>query len=374
MGAAESLTASAFDPTSPPSRCIDGSLGVDGACRVPMSGDSTATSWLQLNLFDTANIYAFRLQSTSGTATPGLLQYEMWMSNSFDQDYSDSSQRCYSGVADATFSSVYQPCGGQGRFVRLRLIGGSRSLTLASFELFSAAPFPTSPAVSLVGLIASGTTQQIFKSGQSAGRCVDGNTATVCGYDETACGASSTNSSTVCPVLTLALACLTYPSQLSESCAAIASTSALTCGQPIDSDPYVDFDLGFERRLRAIKLQAEAASADLGHYRLEAGPQRTALVACTYHEGVASDTGEAVVRPCSNDNARWVRVLLPGAERKLRLLDVELVRCLWTRMVWLSDSHPLHPKTGVLGSLCDSTSTRTRVRCPCHHLLRRRRR
>ena len=63
--------------------------------------------------------------------------------------------------------------------------------------------------------------------------------------------------------------------------------------------------------------KVEAGSDDLGHYQLFSSSEPaypvTGLTPCTFPEGAASDDRENIIRPCENDHAQWVRVLLPGA-------------------------------------------------------------
>jgi len=85
---------------------------------VPKGSDNV---WLQLNLYASQTIDAFRARAVcSGEeCAPGLLEFEVWVSDDYQQTYTDPSKRCFVGEAPSSGwadNSYYAPCAGQGRY------------------------------------------------------------------------------------------------------------------------------------------------------------------------------------------------------------------------------------------------------------------
>ena len=60
-----------------------------------------------------------RLAALSGAATANSTgRHEVWVSDNYEQNYSDPAQRCFSGETPDLFAAFYQPCGLTGRYVR----------------------------------------------------------------------------------------------------------------------------------------------------------------------------------------------------------------------------------------------------------------
>ena len=325
------MTASSFDALAPPSRCADGSLGAAGRCAV--SGAASGT-WLQLNLPATAPIHAYRVRSMCESCENGLGAHEVWVSNAFEQDYSKPAQRCFVGAAPLTFGSFYQPCTAIGRFVRIRLLG-ERNLSIATFELFSTEASSESEPTSLADLTRSQAVQSLFSTGEAGPACIDLRAAggDVCGYDAMACGDVETVSKGNGAAEVSAAACCALQHFASTDLCTAAPLSppnsppiVLTCQQPVADSPYVDIELDptSTQPLRAVTLSPLAGEPHLGYFQVGyfQDDRDAGLMPCTQPDGVATDTGMTVVRACEQEGARWIRVLLPGASRKLRLLEV----------------------------------------------------
>ena len=361
---AEALTASGVDTASPLSSCLLEMRGLVGRCVVPAASDGD--TWLQINLHGSATLRAFRLLSvcssdTAAVCASGLLTYEVWVSDSYWQSYADpEGERCYSGEAAVSgWDEIYQPCAGTGRYVRLRLTGGGRALSLAFFEVLgtaaAAASFTAAPPPVDVGALralgAADVEQSLFpQNGKSAAACFDGDDATACGYDAAACGeaANATNSSGCVTAITLDAACAQFPNELggTAACAAATSASRVECGLDRQDDAQLEVTLTQPHELHAVGLRGPADSLDLALFRLSSGPRGGELLDCgavdravgvsgTDHVagGHLLDDGVAVtrgalggphVRACVDADAERVRVTLPGARRKLRLLEVTL--------------------------------------------------
>ena len=135
-------------------------MGETGKCVVRASPSGQDT-WLQLNLFAQEELEAFRVNAMCIQCSSGLRNFEVWVSNDYQQDYTDPSQRCFAGEADATgWLTIYQPCHATGRFIRLRLVANPtdadpeasrvRTLRLVLFEVLSKTPSnPPSQPVAL---------------------------------------------------------------------------------------------------------------------------------------------------------------------------------------------------------------------------------
>ena len=297
----EAATASGYTQAAPPSRCTDDRLGANYKCVVPAAAaaDGSAANWLQLNLHGSSRLLAVRVFAECLTCASGLLTFEVWVGD----DYWQPSQRCYSGEAAVNgWDALYLPCVATGRYVRLRLTGTrSRALTLARFEAFvgSAGDLVPAPAqVDTSGLRVldrSEISQAVFPAtGKSADGCIDGDTATSCGYDAMACGdgeaGTGTDATASC---TLEAACAAFPNaMLPESCLAVTQEAAVECGQPIADGPHLDIHLVAARSLRAIELHVPPGSLDLGYFELSSGLSDTQLQPCSpVGDHVADDTG-----------------------------------------------------------------------------------
>jgi len=341
------MTASGLTQAAPPSECLRNSFGDEGKCVVPASaggddGDGGDT-YLQINLHASVALRAFRVRAVCCACESGLLRYEVWVGDDYDQRYDDpAAQRCFAGeAANSGWETIYQPCAATGRYVRLRLTGSPlRGLTLTRFEALgeTAAVAASTPSVvdlaSLSAVDAFAISQAVFASGMGGGACVDGDTATACGYDAAACG-DATSAATAAAaanasgsvVITAEAACAAFPDELATvpMCAAIATQPAMECGQPLADDPYLDLHLSRPHQLRAIAVQSPAGSLDLGLLHLSSGPDDTQLSDCLLADGngsayhVASDTGGPFTYACVNGAAELVRLRLPGQGRKLHL-------------------------------------------------------
>ena len=320
--------------------------GIGSSRRALATANSTGGTWLQLSLASSAAIHAYRLSAvcaSAACASSGLDTHEVWVSDNYEQSYSNLTQRCFSGEAPQLFAAFYQPCGLTGRFVRLRLVSGDphRALRLAEVELFSTAeqPPPSPPAADVLSAMYQVTPIQavLRLTGNGADACIDrdgSSSAEACGYDAVACGDAPAHTDA-----SRAACCAAYPTDFSNlpdfcdapSPPALPSSPPPVCQQPIADDPYLDVQLPAlddQMRLAAIALKAPPNEPYLAYFQVSVSlhdphNDSSALEACAEPDGVAVDTGATIVRRCDNlEDARWVRVRLPGKNRILRLLEV----------------------------------------------------
>ena len=326
-------------------------MGETGKCVVRASPSGQDT-WLQLNLFAQEELEAFRVNAMCIRCSSGLRNFEVWVSDDYQQDYTDPSQRCFAGEAATTgWLTIYQPCRAMGRFIRLRLVANPtdadsdasrvRTLRLVLFEVLSETPSnpPSKPVPlgSLHRLRVEDIQAATFPlTGLSAHACVDGNATTLCGYDATLCGEDEAGRNdgggTSC-VSSVRDACAEFPDAFGavQACTAAAQTAvAVECGQGTADDPYLDIRLESPQALRAVSLLAPSDSLALSHFRLESGSDTDRLEPCLTLEGhgtadhVADHMGGPFVHECHDDDASVVRLTLPGRARQLQLKDVEL--------------------------------------------------
>ena len=198
----EAATASAFDPNAPPSRCIEDTHGQEGRCYVPSK--PSGNTWLQLNLQQSERIVAYQLRRVCTSceySDHGVANHQVWVSDTYDQDYTNFSQRCSTVTASEVSSSavlISRSCIATGRFVRLRVMSRTANISLVTFELFTdVQPEPlrtTTSVLSSVPLVRNWPVSALFPlAGQSTQACVEMDDARrvageVCGYDAVACG------------------------------------------------------------------------------------------------------------------------------------------------------------------------------------------
>ena len=316
---------------------------------IAATANATASStWLQLNLASSTAIHAYRLSAATANSTG---RHEVWVSDNYEQNYTDPTQRCFSGETPDLFAAFYQPCGLRGRYVRLRLVLVSghqeppRNLSLTEVELFSTdeQPSPSPPTDEVLSAMHPVTPAMavLRLTGISADACIDldrGPNSDACGYDAAACSDAPRPARTA-SAPSRAACCAAHPTvtfNLPGFCGATEPPAAppsppLVCQQPIADDPYLDVQLPSldkQMRLAAIALTAPPNEPHLAYFQVSVSmhdPQNdpSALEACAEPDGVAADTGDTVMRRCDNvEDARWVRVRLPGKNRILRLLEV----------------------------------------------------
>ena len=51
--------------------------------------------WLQLNLYAAVALRAFRVRSACPACESGLLSFEVWVGDDYDQRYADATERCF---------------------------------------------------------------------------------------------------------------------------------------------------------------------------------------------------------------------------------------------------------------------------------------
>jgi hypothetical protein len=105
--------------------------------------------------------------------------HEIWVSDEYEQDYADPSERCFVGVAPATAGEPFvQYCNATGRHIRLVLPGEARSLTIEKMEVLGAAPaiYLSGEQLAEFGTVAPVPSTAVLGNGASASVCVDGQT------------------------------------------------------------------------------------------------------------------------------------------------------------------------------------------------------
>ena len=230
-------------------------------------------------------------------------EYELWVSDGATQDYSSAGELCASGAAPTLFTELVVACTTVGRYVRLRFVGSGRTqdVSLAEVEVFASdAPTAVAPldltALSPLVLCDGGQCtpprQALLPlTGSSAAACADANTSTSCRVDFA------------------------------------------------EAPPYygeISLELGAVRELRAVSVQAPAASLALGYYQIWRGVDANALVMC--HDGVADQSGTPLVHACDGPSS-LLYLYVSGPGTSADVIDIGL----WVTKDALPPSPPPAP-------------------------------